>query len=83
MVLVVITLFGFALFLTNSFGYADSDTQTLKYASMTMFKLFIGRGVGDFYRTASIINHVNGLFFFFAFVGMFYMFNSIVLVIVS
>jgi hypothetical protein len=50
MVLVIIVLFGFVMFLTVSFGYAIYDLQNFPYASMTMFKLFVGRGVGDFYR---------------------------------
>jgi hypothetical protein len=53
MILVIFVLFGFVMFLANSFGYAISDVQNIPYASMTMFKLFVGRGVGKFQRFAS------------------------------
>lgn len=53
MILVIFVCFSFVIFLINSFGYSIKDVQNISYASMTMFKVFVGRGLGEFHRRAN------------------------------
>lgn len=83
MLVVFLDLFGLIMFASFSFGFADDLTADFNEAAVSLFKLFMGHGIAEFYRTTKEIDWVNAHLFIFAFIALLYMFTSIAIVIVS
>jgi len=82
-VLMCVVLVGFAVYITNCFGFGFGETKDISYSSMTLFKMFIGKNIGSFYRTTSDLAPLSSYLFIFAFAALVAISNSIILVIVS
>jgi len=83
MVIVFLSLYGLIQFASNSFGYASTQTADFRSSAVSLFKLFVGHGLGDFYRMAIKVDWVNAHLFIFAFIVVLNMYISIAIVIVS
>jgi hypothetical protein len=83
MIIVFLSLYGLIQFASNSFGYASTQTADFRSSAVSLFKLFVGNGLGDFYRMAIKVDWVNAHLFIFAFIVVLNMYISIAIVIVS
>ena len=83
LILLFIVFSSFVLYIANCFGFGFEDTKDLSYAAMTLFKMFIGKNIGKFFRATVQLAPLSAYLFIFAFASMFFMSNSIILVIVS
>ena len=81
-VILVLSFIGFFFYALHSFGYSSVDFKNLSYTSMTVFKMFVGRQLGEYYRVVREIDFYKALIFILPFMLMNFLFHSIFLAIV-
>mmetsp|Transcript_24725 Transcript_24725/g.30872 ORF Transcript_24725/g.30872 Transcript_24725/m.30872 type:complete len:156 (-) Transcript_24725:971-1438(-) len=67
----------------HSFGYISLDFKEFTYASMTIFKMMVGRLVGTYYQVTLAISAVKAMFFTLPVILMKALFLTVFLAIVS
>ena len=81
-VILILSFIGFFFYALHSFGYSSVDFKDLSYTSMTVFKMFVGRQLGEYYRVVREIDFYKALIFILPFMLMNFLFHSIFLAIV-